>query len=112
MLREGIFYPSTTHKLTTGCGPLFLTIVYDEKKTRPIHILSSMGKAGGCATAHLSSLSHEMSHILETEKFSDRVKAYSELTGFNCHESPCCIEQFVRTIMAVELSMNEERQHE
>jgi hypothetical protein len=95
-LKQDIPYPSTTAKLKTGCGPLYATLV--DNKGELVKVFLQLGKAGGCANAHLSSLSGHVNEELEkgTKK---AVVSLSQLTGVTCHEKESCVNIAARYIL-------------
>jgi ribonucleoside-diphosphate reductase alpha chain len=44
--------PSTTHRIKTGCGWLYITVCPGDYK----EVFFKLGKTGGCAAAHLQAL--------------------------------------------------------
>lgn len=95
-LKQNIPYSSITAKLRTGCGPLYLTLV--SSRGELIRVFISLGKAGGCANAHLSSLSGHINEELEKgAKYA--VASLSEKTGIICHEKDNCVSIAGRYIL-------------
>ncbi len=104
-LKPSIPYPSKTVRLSTGCGPLYLTLVYEKSGTLK-GILLQLGKMGGCVTAHLSILSRHVNMALDNS-VHDAIKALSDLTGVTCQESSSCMDVVVRYVLAVLLKQQE-----
>lgn len=99
------WHSSTTTVLKTGCGSMFVTIVYSfEKKDKPIKCLTYFGKAGGCAKLHMNSHSQHLSHILELKESGERLLALNELAGNTCQMGEkCCVELLVRYLIEEEM---------
>ena len=53
---------SITTVRQTGCGSLFVTLVYGEK---PINVRFTLGKSGGCASAELQALQGCLNHMIK-----------------------------------------------
>lgn len=103
MLVNGLAYPSQTFTVKSPCGEMFATIVFDLGKTRPIHIILHMGKAGGCAKAMMSTLGDKLSHICAHEKDELRREAIVQMTGVNCHAGDeSCIDALAHRLFKME----------
>jgi ribonucleoside-diphosphate reductase alpha chain len=48
-----------THKITTGCGSLYITVNLDDGK--PFEVFAKLGKAGGCSAATTEALTRVIS---------------------------------------------------
>lgn len=53
-----------TERVTTGCGYIYVTVNFDEKGI--CEVFSSLGKAGGCASAQLEAISRLISLIFRS----------------------------------------------
>ncbi len=103
MINQGRDYPSETVCLATGCGKLHVTVVFEDSESKkPIHVLATMGKAGGCASAHLSSLSESMSFVLSQEDPSLRMPFLAIYTGHDCHVKNQCGDKLARYLIQKE----------
>lgn len=51
--------PSTTHKVTTGCGTMYITICGDGKRISDVIV--KIGKSGGCAQAQVECIANVVS---------------------------------------------------
>jgi hypothetical protein len=87
-------YDSSTVRLRTGCGSLYLTLVYNEAGI-PIKVFLQLGKAGGCVKAHLSILSEHINTALDTD-LKEGMVTVARLTGIKCSESSSCVDATVR----------------
>lgn len=87
---EGItlkLYKSYTIALKSGCGNLYTTHATDVNGKH--EILLTLGKAGGCVAAHLSTFA-----ILLTEAINNDnpLLILSKCCGIKCIYMPCCID--------------------
>lgn len=71
-----------TIKTTTGCGPLYVTINYDEKG-KPFEIFNSIGKSGGCAQSQTESTGRMVSLALRSG--IDAEEIVGQLKGIRCN---------------------------
>lgn len=78
--------PDVTHGVTikkmTGCGPIYITINYDEKG-RPFEIFNSIGKSGGCAQSQTESTGRMVSLALRSGIHTEEI--ISQLKGIRCN---------------------------
>lgn len=45
-----------THRITTGCGNLYVIVNRDEKTNEVLEVFASLGKAGGCAKSQCEAI--------------------------------------------------------
>ena len=69
-----------TERVTTGCGYIYVTVNFDEKGI--CEVFSSLGKAGGCASAQLEATSRLIS--LAARSGSDLGSVAKQLRGIHC----------------------------
>ena len=70
-----------TERVRTGHGTMFVTINFDEEG-HPFEVFSTLGKAGGCDSAHLEGLSRLISLALRSGIDPDQV--VEQLRGITC----------------------------
>ncbi len=71
-----------TVKTVTGCGPLYVTINYDENGN-PFEIFNSIGKSGGCAQSQTESTGRMVSLALRSGIGAEEI--ISQLKGIRCN---------------------------
>ena len=71
-----------TIKTTTGCGPLYITINYDENGN-PFEIFNSIGKSGGCAQSQTESTGRMVSLALRSGIGVEEI--IGQLKGIRCN---------------------------
>lgn len=71
-----------TIKTTTGCGPLYVTINYDENG-KPFEIFNSIGKSGGCAQSQTESTGRMVSLALRSGIGTEEI--INQLKGIRCN---------------------------
>ncbi len=71
-----------TIKTTTGCGPLYVTVNYDENGN-PFEIFNSIGKSGGCAQSQTESTGRMVSLALRSGIGAEEI--IKQLKGIRCN---------------------------
>lgn len=73
---------STTHKVTTGCGRMYITVCKENGKVSDI--LISIGKSGGCAQAQVGCISALLSSSIKSGV--DPNVLINDLIGVRCNQ--------------------------
>jgi ribonucleoside-diphosphate reductase alpha chain len=71
-----------TYQMTTGCGPLYVTINEDENGA--FELFTTMGKAGGCAASQCEAIGRLVS--LAWRSGVQARQAVKQLIGITCHK--------------------------
>ncbi len=71
-----------TVKTVTGCGPMYVTINYDENGN-PFEIFNSIGKSGGCAQSQTESTGRMVSLALRSGIGAEEI--INQLKGIRCN---------------------------
>jgi ribonucleoside-diphosphate reductase alpha chain len=72
-----------TYKMHTECGNLYVTVTKQDEK--PFEVFTSMGKAGGCASAQCEAISRLVSIALRSE--IEPAEIINQLKGIKCHNA-------------------------
>lgn len=76
---------STSERVKTGCGYLYVTVGFDGEDSTPVEIRAALGKAGGCSNCFIEALNRVVSLGLQygipVEEFA------KELMGHQCPSS-------------------------
>ncbi len=115
-----VWYPSVTHKVHTGCGVFYVTIVFNLEGTRPAYLLPHLGKGGGCAIEigilwkfglrriHLEDYANAINKVFAIDDIGERLYQYSKLSRTSCqHGDMCCLHQITRMLFNYDLLMDE-----
>jgi len=70
-----------THKVTTGCGSLYVTINVDENK-QVFEVFAKLGKAGGCSACNTEALTRAIS--IGIRAGVDITEYWHTLVGVSC----------------------------
>ncbi|MBF0633704.1 MAG: TSCPD domain-containing protein, partial [Nitrospinae bacterium] len=73
----------STHRVTTGCGNMYVTINHDEEG-RALELFTHLGKAGGCAASQTESIGRLVSLALRAGIDIQEIKG--QMTGIICHQ--------------------------
>jgi ribonucleoside-diphosphate reductase alpha chain len=71
----------TTHKVTTGCGSLYVTVNIDEGEV--FEVFAKLGKAGGCSACTTEALTRTISIGLRAGV--DISEYFKTLKGISCN---------------------------
>ena len=99
-------FPSETRRIQTSCGKFYVTIVFNKATNKIKHVFFSAGKAGGCASAHLTSLSLFLDELINKHS-GERLLAYSKFTSIQCSFPESCLKLVADYILETELRMCE-----
>jgi hypothetical protein len=99
-------FPSETRCIRTSCGKFYTTVVFNHSNTKIRNIFFSAGKAGGCASAHLTSLSLFLDELINKQS-GERLLAYSKFTSIQCSFPESCLKLVADYILETELRMCE-----
>jgi len=69
--------------MTTGCGPMYVTINEDENK-QPFELFNMVGKAGGCAASQCEAIGRLVSLAWRSGMQPEPI--VKELIGISCHK--------------------------
>ena len=72
-----------TFQMTTGCGPLYVTINVDEQG-RPFELFNTIGKAGGCAASQNEAIGRLVSLAWRSGLPAEPM--VKQLIGISCHK--------------------------
>ena len=72
-----------TYQMTTGCGPMYVTINEDENK-RVFELFNTVGKAGGCAASQCEAIGRLVSLAWRSGMSPEPI--VKQLVGISCHK--------------------------
>ncbi|MEW6428668.1 MAG: vitamin B12-dependent ribonucleotide reductase [Thermodesulfobacteriota bacterium] len=72
-----------TFQMTTGCGPMYVTINQDENR-KPFELFNTVGKAGGCAASQCEAIGRLVSLAWRSGMEAEPI--IKELIGISCHK--------------------------
>ncbi len=72
-----------TYQMTTGCGPMYVTINEDDKR-RPFELFNTVGKAGGCAASQCEAIGRLVSLAWRSGMAAEPI--VKQLIGISCHK--------------------------
>ncbi|OGQ95671.1 MAG: ribonucleoside-diphosphate reductase, adenosylcobalamin-dependent [Deltaproteobacteria bacterium RIFOXYD12_FULL_57_12] len=72
-----------TYQMTTGCGPMYVTINEDENR-QPFELFNTVGKAGGCAASQCEAIGRLVSLAWRSGMKPEPI--VKELIGISCHK--------------------------
>ena len=105
-------WKSTSIALDTGCGAMFLIVVYNLEGTEIIGCQIAGGKAGGCVPTHLHALSEHLTAIMKLLRPRQRLETYTALMGNECSRKPNCLDVITRCLMDKEIELMEKEDNE
>jgi ribonucleoside-diphosphate reductase alpha chain len=72
-----------TFQMTTGCGPMYVTINEDNNR-QPFELFNMVGKAGGCAASQCEAIGRLVSLAWRSGMQPEPI--VKELIGISCHK--------------------------
>ena len=72
-----------TYQMTTGCGPMYVTINEDDKN-RPFELFNTVGKAGGCAASQCEAIGRLVSQAWRSGMSPEPI--VKQMIGISCHK--------------------------
>jgi hypothetical protein len=80
-----IVYPSDTINAKTGCGDMFVHILYtDETKKHIFGVRADLGKSGGCSRSHLAAKEAVLNGLFHNVKRDAMLTVLIAASGHNC----------------------------
>lgn len=106
-------FKSETPKIGVGCGSLYPTLLLNSEG-KPVKVLASLGKGGGCALAHLSTHCELVSHIISHESISNITLALTSAAGHSCQygKNNCCVNRLMEYVLSEVLKHGDKKQEE
>ena len=99
-MKDLTVWPSETHELKTGCGNLYIHIIFKDKERTIINsIRAAMGKSGGCARAHLESNVALINTLIKHSPHGVVIKALTAACGHTCQEGHTCHDLMIRLVI-------------
>jgi len=95
--------PSDTYEMKSGCGSLFIHIMFsDDTRTKIVKVHANLGKSGGCARAQLSSYCDLISYLFNNIPINHIIGGLASACGHKCQfQDECCSELVNRCIADV-----------
>ncbi len=82
--------PSITCKISVGCGPIYITISYDQGSPREIFFFFSKFKSGSCVGSLLEIIGRFASNLLQQDM--PLLEIARIMQGFRCPQHESCID--------------------
>lgn len=93
-------FPSETHSIKTGCGDMYVHILYSEKNTNEIkQVRATLGKSGGCARSHLESKVAIINSVIKNLPTNIAILALTEACGHTCNVERTCHDLMIRLVI-------------
>lgn len=90
--------PSKTIQAKTGCGNLYITLLYKEK--RPFQIITFLGKSGMCPRAQMSISTSLINSIISTNDNELIRYALTDILGHKCtHNHESCTSVLAESLL-------------
>lgn len=96
-------YPSITFTIKTGCGSMYVHLLYNDKERSKIHsIKATLGKSGGCARSHIEVELALINALILNVPNSIAIKALTDACGHKCNNiEDTCHDLLVRMIIDI-----------
>lgn len=99
-MKEQTEFPSTTHEIMTGCGKMYIHLLYKDKERTILHGLkSNFGKSGGCAGTHFHSKVALLNSLIKHAPHSVTIRALTDASGHHCFTGDTCHDLLIRLVI-------------
>ena len=93
-------YFSKSIAVETGCGKMFVHLLYLEKEMLQLkEVKASLGKSGGCARSHLESKTDFINALIHYTKNDIAIKTLTKACGHRCNAEPTCHDLLIRLVI-------------
>lgn len=89
---------STTSKLETGCGNMYVTYTHNPNGDIT-HIIPILGKNGTCANTFLNTIAEALTSLMQLSK-NQKILFLTKMAGHRCqYKEKTCVDVLVRDIL-------------
>lgn len=99
-MSEQTEFPSHTHRIKTGCGNMYVHLLYkDENRTTICRVSVTFGKAGGCACTQLQSKAAFINALIKNTPHGVAISTLTAARGHRCYAGDTCHDLLIQLVV-------------